>query len=152
MSGFYARFITTSKLILKISLVLWSKEKEKKIKTFSTSLHHGDRNARNQPMPKVDPTTVIVEDYMNQSHQNVPAFSHMASRFPDQFHPVASDYGTPQIIEPIPGMHYFQNESSGYANNMVSLPNELQTVVGKYETPLLQWLNQFMVCLLFEMN
>lgn len=135
MSGFYARFITTSKLILKISLVLWSKEKEKKIKTFSTSLHHGDRNARNQPMPKVDPTTVIVEDYMNQSHQNVPAFSHMASRFPDQFHPVASDYGTPQIIEPIPGMHYFQNESSGYANNMVSLPNELQTVVGKFETP-----------------
>ncbi|KAK9999702.1 hypothetical protein SO802_019305 [Lithocarpus litseifolius] len=111
------------------------KGKGKKDETCSTSLHHGDRNARNQPMPKVDPTTVIVEDYMNQSHQNVPAFSHMASRFPDQFHPVASDYGTPQIIEPIPGMHNFQNESSGYANNMVSLPNELQTVVGKYETP-----------------
>ena len=61
------------------------KGKEKKDKTCSTYLHHGDRNARNQPMPKVDPTTVIVEDYMNQSHQNVPAFSHMASRFPDQF-------------------------------------------------------------------
>ena len=48
---------------------------------------------------------------------------------------MASDYGTPQIIEPIPGMHYFQNESSGYANNMVSLPNESQAVVGNYGIP-----------------